>query len=216
VVFERASRLEFLAPAQPLATTASGNPLYSKLDRAEGSVLVFQACLDRDFTDLPLRPDFVQLVQNGVRWLAGVGTQDWQADREVRSSQTSTLTSQAFRTHARATTADVVRLEAGQSIRRPGEQEAVAAKVLDGPLVALEEVGLWKLTAGDSSVEPMDVQVNMVNRAESALVRVESLAGDELPLAEPVSDQPIWMLLAGVAVVLLAVEWCLYHRRVLV
>jgi hypothetical protein len=42
------------------------------------------------------------------------------------------------------------------------------------------------------------------------------LTSDELPLAEPAADQPLWMLLAGIALVLLALEWCLYHRRVVV
>jgi hypothetical protein len=37
-----------------------------------------------------------------------------------------------------------------------------------------------------------------------------------LPLADMVSDQPLWKLLAGLAIVWLAVEWCLYQRRIMV
>jgi hypothetical protein len=52
VVFERASQLRFQLPARSLAVTASGDAVYSVLDRPEGSVLVFHASLRREHSDL--------------------------------------------------------------------------------------------------------------------------------------------------------------------
>jgi hypothetical protein len=216
VVFERASHLAFHAPVQAVATAASGNPIYTLLNHSEGFVLVFHAALDRDNSDFLLRPDFGRLVQNAVRWLARTGEQPSQADRESGHFAARQFTTASVRTAFYATTADVFQLDAGQSIRRPSTAGAAAKRMPDGPLVALEHVGSWELATGDSSSEVIEIPVNLMNRAESAAVPIESLTRAELSLAEPVSDQPLWVLLAGLAILLSSLEWCLYHRRVVV
>jgi len=57
---------------------------------------------------------------------------------------------------------------------------------------------------------------SLTDRAESDLRVREDAGSDTLESVEPVSDQPLWTLLVGIAVLLASVEWCLYHRRVVV
>ncbi|TVS15327.1 MAG: VWA domain-containing protein [Planctomycetaceae bacterium] len=222
VVFERMSRLRFHVPSRTMAVAASGDPLISALDRPAGKVLVLHASPLREHSDLILRADFARWLQQTVRWLAddddpAEACQDIVADRAGRVWR-----AECWDRAAAGTTGDVIRLEAGQTMQRLDES-APPLQVFEGPLVALDRVGKWRATRGDTSPELADddrersfVPVNLLDSEASNLVRAEALTPDSLPLADPVRDQPLWMLLAGLALVLLTVEWCLYHRRFLV
>jgi hypothetical protein len=222
-VFEQASRLQFRVPATSLASAASDDAIYSLVDRAEGSILVFHAALDREHSDFVLRQDFARLVQNAVRWLADSESRTLETGFQPVGRAGRVLSAESLRSLAGVTTADVAQLAEGQSIRWPGGAGQTAAEPPAGPLVALDRVGLWELTAADSPVDRQTdsggvtlVPVNLLDAGESELTRPEGLTSDELPLAQPAADQPLWMLLAGMALVLLTLEWCLYHRRMVV
>ena len=221
VVFERASRMKFSEPIATVASAASGDSVYTALDRAEGSILVFHAALDREHSDFVLRQDFARLVQNAVRWLADSESRGLRTGFQPVGRAGRVLSAESLRSLAGVTTADVAQLAEGQSIRWPGGAGQTASEPPAGPLVALDRVGLWELTAADADQQLGSggvtlVPVNLLDAGESELARPEGLTSDELPLAEPAADQPLWMLLAGMALVLLALEWCLYHRRVVV
>jgi hypothetical protein len=64
--------------------------------------------------------------------------------------------------------------------------------------------------------EPSPEPVNIVNRVESDIRAGAKVASRDVPSPAPTREQPLWMLLAGLAVVLLLSEWCLFHRRVVV
>ncbi|MCL4201203.1 MAG: VWA domain-containing protein [Pirellulaceae bacterium] len=223
VVFERATPMKFREPIATVATAASGDSVYTELDRAEGSILVFHAALDREHSDFVLRQDFAWLVQNAVSWLADGERRRLRAGSPPVGRAGRVLTAESLQSLAGVTTDDVVQLNEGQSLRWTGEAGETTVKSLAVPLVALDRVGLWELTAGDSAADRRLasggitlIPANLLDAGESELTRPEGLTSDELPLAEPAADQPLWMLLAGIALVLLALEWCLYHRRVVV
>jgi hypothetical protein len=222
VVFERMSRLRFHVPSRTMVVAASGDPLVSVLDRPDGKVLVLHASPLREHSDLILRADFARLLQQAVRWLADKDDQG-EACRDMVADEMGRVWRAACWDRAAAGTAgDVMRLEAGQTIQR-FDESAIPQQLFEGPLVALDRVGKWRATRGDTPIEPADdapeqnfVPVNLLDAEASNLVPAATLSTDSLPLADPVRDQPLWRLLAGLAIALLTVEWCLYHRRFLV
>ncbi len=222
IVFERISRLRFHLPSRTMAVTSSGDPLVSALDRPEGRVLVLHASPLREHSDLILRADFARLLQQAVRWLTDdddqlEACQDVVADPSGRIWQAD-----CWDRAVAGATGDVIQLETGQTVHRIDES-GTARQVFDGPLVALDRVGKWRTTRSPTSPEAAEndgkdafVPVNLLDSQLSNLVPMAALPKASLPLAELGLDQPLWMLLAGLALVLVTVEWCLYHRRFLV
>lgn len=222
VVFERMSRLRFHVPSRTMVVAASGDPLVSALDRADGKVLVLHASPLREHSDLILRADFSRWLQQTVRWLADDDDRAGACPDMVADGAGRVWRAACWERAAAGTTGDVIRLEAGQTVQRIDES-AIPQQVFEGPLAALDRVGKWRATRGDTSLEPADddreqgfVPVNLLDSESSNLIPAGTLSTDSLPLADPVRDQPLWMLLAGLAIALLTVEWCLYHRRFLV
>jgi hypothetical protein len=77
-------------------------------------------------------------------------------------------------------------------------------------------VGSDEPVAKPGSDEPSPTPVNIVSGAESDIRAGASVPSREVLSPAPTREQPLWMLLAGLAVVLLLIEWCLFHRRVFV
>lgn len=222
IVFERISRLRFHVPSEPMVVTASGAPLVSALDRPEGRVLVLHASPLREHSDLILRADFARLLQQAVRWLTDDDDQP-KACRDIVPDPSGRIWQAGCWDRAVAgATGDVIRLEAGQTVQRVDESPP-PLHVFEGPLAVFDRVGMWRTTRSPTSPEPAAndgkdafVPVNLLDSQSSNLVPAADLPLESLPLADAERDQPLWMLLAGLALVLLTVEWCLYHRRFLV
>ena len=68
-VFERAATLEYAVPVRLLAGFETGEPLYTRLERPAGPVLVWQSGWERETSDLLLRDDYRDLLRNAVRHL---------------------------------------------------------------------------------------------------------------------------------------------------
>lgn len=68
-VFERAVTLEYAVPVQLLAGFETGEPLYTRLERPAGTVLVWQAGWERETSDLLVRDGYRHLLRNAVRHL---------------------------------------------------------------------------------------------------------------------------------------------------
>lgn len=201
VVVKQATRLDFKAdvPVQSLVESATGDPLYSAIDRPEGRIAVLHVHLDTDNSDLTLRPDFPTLIANAIRWLTPAP--------EMRQ--------------ASATTDEVVSLASSDSSRRVTMKKGDFEKeIAAGQTVTLlERAGVWNDPsgqAGDSDNSPFVLACNMANPSESDLRIREDAQSDALTPIEPTSDQPLWILLVGIAILLISVEWCLFHRRVVV
>ncbi len=197
-VVEKAVRLDFKAdmPVETVVESASGDPLYSAIDRPEGRIAVLHVKLDTDASDLTRRPDFSTLVDNAVRWL----------NPAPKAYQAST------------TTDEVVALAPSESPRKlttnedgPGPEIAAGQS-----LTLLDHVGVWKDPGGASADSPHILACNLASASESDLRVREGAQSDVLETVEPTSDQPLWMLLIGIAILLISVEWCLFHRRVVV
>lgn len=88
-----------------------------------------------------------------------------------------------------------------------GSTDSVAVAVGSDALVAMP--GITKSLAA-----PLPVSV--VSRSESDIRAGANIASRDVESFAPTREQPLWMLLTGLAVVLLLIEWCLFHRRVVV
>ncbi|MBC8870073.1 MAG: VWA domain-containing protein [Planctomycetes bacterium] len=197
VVVEEAARLQFKIAAQTIVASASGDSLYSTIERSEGRVVVLHVKLAPENSDLTLRTDFPVLIANAMRW----PTPAWESHR------------------AAATTDEVISL-AGSDSKRSLRSEDAEVDVAAGQSIALlDRTGVWKLPTSKGENQGNGQSVlpsNLTNSSESDLRIRDGAKSDKLTPVEPINDQPLWMLLIGVAIVLLFVEWCLYHRRVLV
>jgi hypothetical protein len=191
LVVERSTSLAFSSPAEPIIATESGSVLYADIARPNGRVLVLNVPLNRERSDLILRPDLAQLIDNAVRAL----------------SPTPPATVDAWPV---ATSVSLTPSETSRQLKSPsGETVDVPS---DQSFVMLTEPGVWTWGSGDAEA----ITVNAAGGPEANLRRPAGIASDELELLDPVHDQPLWMLLIGLALVVLIVEWCLYHRRYLV
>jgi hypothetical protein len=198
VVIEEAIRLDFSQPAATLVESASGDSLYSLLERPEGNVLVLHVNLAKEKGDFTLRPDFARLIGNAIRWLGP----RWNPYGMS------------------ATTGAAEAIPEADSPRRltapDGTQHTLSPQQT---IVALDHVGLWSVSAGQGEVEGSAEYVmpaNLVDRSESNLRIGNELSAGGIEVGTTSSWWPMWMLLVGVAFLLIVVEWCLYQRRVLV
>jgi hypothetical protein len=83
--------------------------------------------------------------------------------------------------------------------------------VAEAPTVAVASDDLGIL-AEDAKAQG----INIVNRWESDLRAGINVPSRSVESPAAVREQPLWMLLAGLAVVLLLTEWCLFHRKFVV
>lgn len=208
VVVEAAVKLAFKQPAETLVSAASGDPLYSRLDRSAGPVLVLHVDLDREKSDLALRADFARLVRQAVRVLTGTANGGGVA---VRSD---VLVSLQGTENAQLVSQD------GRALDLPKSPQRRA-------LFALDSVGVWPVEAvwplavrqrsdwPDGGAAPA-LPVNLVSRSESDLRAGADVPSRDVESPAPTRQRPLWMWLAGAAALLLSVEWCLFHRRVVV
>jgi hypothetical protein len=171
--------------------------LYSTIERAEGRVVVLHVRLAPENSDLTLRSDFPVLIANAIRWL----TPAWESRQ------------------ASATTDEVVPLAVSES-KQSLKSEDVEVVVAAGQSIALlDRTGVWKMPTmkGEKQAHGRDaLPSNLTDSSESDLRIREGANSATLTPLQPISDQPLWMLVVRLAVVLLFVEWCLYHRKVIV
>jgi hypothetical protein len=194
-VVEQAVRLKFAGPTESLVTAASGDALYTAIERPAGRVLVLHASLEK--SDLVQRADFPQLLDNAIRWLCP----------PVAADQSG------------VTTAEVVTFAATEADRKliAPDQDATTLPPRQG-FVLPDRVGVWKVAdepARDAS-GALALAANLTDARESDLRVPEDLRAAQFVPSGAGSEQPVWMWLVVVAIVVLMLEWCLFHRRVVV
>ncbi|HPM79477.1 MAG TPA: VWA domain-containing protein [Candidatus Anammoximicrobium sp.] len=204
IVVEEAVKLTFKQPAETLIATATGDSLYSRLDRSAGPVLVLHVDLDREKSDLALRAEFPILVRQAVRFLSGT------ADADSPAARTDVLVSLQNTKGAKLVAQD------GRSIDLPESPQRRA-------LFALDAVGVWPVEAAGDPRSPSKqagttpvLPVNLASRSESGIRAGANVPSRDLESPAPTRQQPLWVGLAGAAAALLLIEWCLFHRRVVV
>ncbi|MEJ7636413.1 MAG: hypothetical protein WKF75_00095, partial [Singulisphaera sp.] len=160
VLMPEARKLTLQGPAQVLAESATGDPLYAVIERPEGKVVVLTVNLDKG--DLTLQTAFPILMTNLLGWFAA-GKGDL---REALSAGAVTELVLPVETDPRAT----------RSLRAPDGRErplpANSAKVAVGPL---DRCGVWSVVrhpkdpgkAGDGESPPLaELACNLANRRE--------------------------------------------------
>jgi hypothetical protein len=190
VLIDEAVQWQWRESGESLLATAAGEPLYGRLDRPTGPVLLLG--IDPRKSDLALRSDFSQFVGNAIRGLTPPASQPRAA---FRTSDVATFGPE----------------EVGRRLVTPAGE---AISLGETPtVIALAQTGLWQLTTDDTLEPAATLASNLANARESNLQPPAGLRAVELQLLRLPRESPLWMLLIGMAVVLLVADACLFHRR---
>ena len=174
VLMPEAKKLTLKAPAQVLAESVSGDPLYAVLDRpgGEGQGKIAVLTVDLDKSDLPLQTVFPIMMTNLMSWFGGT-------KGELRES------------YAAGSVAEVeLPVEKTKGIERvlrspEGREQPIlapenATKVTVGPM---DHTGIWSVVRrsmpgaeGKVNEVVMELPCNLADRRESDLRPVEGLA----------------------------------------
>lgn len=187
-----------------------GDPLVLLKEEAERKTLVLT--FDTNSSDLPLRVAFPILVANAVRYMVDDDAGEaWQTPSVGGLYALADVQRYALDDEPRDTF----------TMRKPGAAEDFV--VDDRSLLPIDRAGFYRL-APDASADAMATEgvalfaANM-NHARESDIRPSSelpIAGDvALPIIENgfrLGWEP-WLILAALALVLIMVEWVLYHRR---
>ena len=158
----------------------------------------------RPSNNFPMLAAFPIFVSNALNWLAGT-------DAESSLRQVSPGAPMKFSLPSAIVDQTVI-------VRNPDGDE-VKLRPKDGSVVFndTDMVGIYEVI-GDGFAEKF--AVNLLDESESDIEPVEKMeiAGQEIvsSTASVMSNREIWASLVLVALALLAVEWWVYHRRVLV
>ncbi len=154
--------------------------------------------------NFPMLTAFPIFMSNALNWLAGVDTES--SRRQLRSGDPLKLS-------LTGPTVDQV-----VTVRKP-DGVTVEVRPKDNRITFSDTdiVGIYEVI-GDGFVERF--AVNLLDESESDIKPAEKIkiAGQEIVSSSVsmVSNREIWSILIFAALILLAVEWWVYHRRVLV
>lgn len=196
IVFEGASQVELVGPWEILAAADENLPILATRHTERGRTVLWNFDLAR--SDLPQRREFATLVRQSIDWLL-------YRDQGV---------------HSAVSTDDYLhRLVADRRVtvyvNNKPQRELPAGVEWVGPL---DQVGRWATgpdrgTKIDATVAATDA--NLLSPAESNLApRVTGTIAEIGPAAAIGQPWPLWWIPAGVAALLLVIEWSLYQRRV--
>jgi len=158
----------------------------------------------RPSNNFPMLPAFPIFVSNALNWLAGADAQS--SYRQVRAGEPLLLSL------PNAAVGQVI------TLRKPSGEE-VKLRLKDGNIVfsGTDMVGIYEVIGAGSTER---FAVNLLDESESDIEPAGKMeiAGQEIVSStiSAVSSREIWAGLVLVALMLLAAEWWVYHRRVLV
>ncbi|MEW5985969.1 MAG: VWA domain-containing protein [Chloroflexota bacterium] len=199
-VHVRQARLVSATWARPLIE-AEGGPLLLVGEQAGRRIAILT--FDLHDSDLPLQVAFPILMANLVGWLTPGRTFD--APPTLHPGEPVSLTPPAGSTAVTITTPDGAAWTA-----EVGEELLL--------FTGTEQLGLYQVTLGDVSGEQAAgaFAVNLFNPSESAIAPAAALTlGPTTVTTEGtagVGQRELWPWLAAVALIVLAVEWWVYHR----
>ena len=213
VLMPEARKLSFAGPAQILAESATGDPLYAVLDRPEGKVAVLTVNLDQG--DLPLQTAFPILMTNLLGWFGG-------GKGELREAQAAGAVTD-LELPAEADPKATRALVSPDGSERP--LPPASTKVAVGPL---DRCGVWSVVrrgpagskskarggAGKDAAPPVaELACNLANRRESDLRPPTDLPRRPAGSGSGLGTRPVWYYLVAAAWALTLGEWFLYQRR---
>jgi hypothetical protein len=224
VVVPEARKLTLKRPAQILAESAVGDPLYAVLDRPEGKASgqgrVVVLTVDLDKSDLPLQTAFPIMLTNLLNWFGGT-------KGELREALPAGAVAEV-----ELPVENPAKIE--RALRGPDGRERIlnvaegVTKVAVGPL---NHAGVWSVikrpvpdpTKKNARTEAAakgevvtELACNVADRRESDLRPVDGLSDRSASLASGLAGlavRPIWYYLLASAWLLSAWEWFLYQRR---
>lgn len=181
-----------------LISLGNGLPLLVESRRGAGKLLLFTSSIDRDWCDLPIRPAFLPLVQEIVRYLSGAS--DVRPPADLRIGEPQELTSPGADTAIEVVNPLGAREELGPAKSviypntwTPGIYEATPGQPFAVNLDTTRESDLAKASAAELGT--------LLGRSAS-VTRSEKADGR---LAHAGIRTPLWgMLLAGVLLLILA------------
>ena len=213
VLMPEARRLTPSAPAQVLAESGAGDPLYAVLDRPDGAGKVLVLTVNLDKSDLPLQTAFPILMSNALAWFAG-------GKGELREALASgSVTEVALPAEAKA--AMKARPKAELILRSPDGQEQRlppiapgSDKLIVGPL---DRCGVWGIVLREpearSPSSVLELACNLASPRESDLRPAPGLPKRPEGLGASFGTRPVWYYLLAAAWTLVCWEWFLYQRR---
>ncbi|MHB1558460.1 MAG: vWA domain-containing protein [Isosphaeraceae bacterium] len=232
VLMPEARKLTLKSPAQVLAESGSGDPLYAVLERpgagtgtgAEGSSKLAVLTVDLDKSDLPLQTVFPILMTNLLNWYGGT-------KGELRESLPAGSTARV-----ELPTAADPKAPRSLVVRSPDGTErtlAVPAGTSRATVGPLDRCGVWTVRMGTgeadndraksqtgapvasaaAGVVVAELPCNLADRRESDLRPAEGLPERPGHLAAGLAVRPVWYYLLASAWLLICWEWFLYQRR---
>jgi len=172
-------------------------PLVVAGERGDVRVVYLGYRLER--SNLPLRAAFPILIQNCLEWLATGG--ETVANRSVRTGEAIQL--------AVGSAGGAVVRGPGDATHKLGDSKGTAS------FDATESAGVYRLTSPEGQFVFV---ANLLSSAESNLKpRSEVSLGGRTVSGGPgvvTSNREIWRHLAVIALLILALEWYVYHRRI--
>ncbi|WP_164103465.1 vWA domain-containing protein [Candidatus Laterigemmans baculatus] len=201
VALAGARRLEFSVEAEPLLASPTEAPLYARLSRPEGEVLVLDAELEQG--DLPLRIAFPVMMKNAVEWFLGT--------KGELQPALATGQSTVIRAPAQGA-AWLLRSPRGETFPLSTDSDRLSI----GPL---PQTGVWRVEPRDDRERGdrervVALAVNLTSAAESDLREASDFAPPPAATLAGVGGYSMWIYLAALAVIGLVGEWILYQRRV--
>jgi hypothetical protein len=221
VVMPEARKLALTAPAQVLAESAAGDPLYAVLERpsSDGQSKVVVLTVDLDKSDLPLQTAFPIMATNLLNWFGGTKGELREA---IGAGGIATV-----EVASQASAKDEYALLAPDGRVQPLAVPAGATKVTLGPL---DRTGIWTMSrrraaaaqskaadvgknfAGSGDVVA-ELACNLADRRETDLRPAPGLSEHPSSLAAGLAVRPVWYYLLAAAFLLTCWEWFLYQRR---
>lgn len=157
-------------------------------------------------SNLPLAEAFPMLIQNMLTSMSASGAAD--SGRSPRTGDSIMVTPPAGATRVTVTRPD-------------GAREAAAVRaVADFALGELRGAGVFRLSFDDPAGTTKAVAVNVEDANESR-IRTKGavrIGGEEVDIvgAERPTNVPLWKYAVAAALAALALEWWVYHRRVMI
>ncbi len=181
---------------------ADGGPLL--LAGTVGGRRVAVLTFDLHASDLPLKIAFPILIANLMQWYAP--SQPFDAPDGVKPASVLTIRPQATTTQYRITLPD-------------GTQQTVPVGESALSFASTAQLGVYKveLLDGDKVQMASNFTVNLFSPAESKIAPSDTITIGQKPVGGPgqtdeFGQRELWPWLAAAALIVLAIEWWVYHR----
>lgn len=196
------------SPTARVLITSFDDPLVT-LEAGEGGPILLVG-FDTTSSDLPLRVAFPIMMSNAIRMMSGRDAQeDWGAETLGSMWTRAELDDRLSRVHHHDHGHD------DYIVVRPGDEPE--DELAPDSILAVDRVGVYHARFASGEAVPL-FAANLTNARESSIAPSETppfTSTDPLPQIEAgfrLGLEP-WYFLLIAAIVLIAVEWVLFHRR---